>query len=98
MAVITQAEVKTLLQITDSTYDALITALIPIVEDYVKNYCNNEFTDGYPVGLKGIVAKIIYHNIFNKDGVLKFKRGQVSVEYPDNIYKQLDAYKAMKVV
>jgi hypothetical protein len=38
-------EIKLLLQITDSSQDALITALIPICEDYLIDYCNNSFLD-----------------------------------------------------
>ena len=45
MAVITQDEVKTLLQISVSTYDDLIDFLIPIIEDSIKAYCNQSFVD-----------------------------------------------------
>ena len=49
MAIITQAEVKTLLQISVTTYDTLISTLIPIVQDKINNYCGNSFvkTDIY---------------------------------------------------
>lgn len=43
MAIITLAEVKTLLQISDSSKDSLITALIPIVQSFITSYCNNYF-------------------------------------------------------
>ena len=45
MALITLTEVKLLLQITDTTKDALITALIPIIESDVREYCNQDFQD-----------------------------------------------------
>jgi hypothetical protein len=47
MAVITLAEYKTLNGITstDATRDARITALIPEVEAYIVEYCNNAFTN-----------------------------------------------------
>lgn len=45
MALITLTETKTLLQITDTSKDSLITALIPIIEDEVKAYCRQDFVD-----------------------------------------------------
>lgn len=39
----TLAEIKTLLGISDTTKDAQITALIPLVEDDLLTYCNNTF-------------------------------------------------------
>ena len=45
MAVITLTEAKTLLQITDTSKDALITMLIPIIESDIKEYCNQQFED-----------------------------------------------------
>ncbi len=43
MPIITLADVKSLLQITDTSKDALITTLIPIVQDKVVRYCHNTF-------------------------------------------------------
>lgn len=45
MPIITKAKVKTLLQITNDTYDELINELIPIVQDFIVDYCNNTFKD-----------------------------------------------------
>jgi len=45
MAIITVAEVKTLLGITASTYDTWIATLIPIVQDDLVCYLNNSFPD-----------------------------------------------------
>lgn len=45
MALITLTEAKLLLQITDTSKDALITALIPIIESDVREYCNQDFQD-----------------------------------------------------
>lgn len=41
----TLAEIKTLLGITASTYDTQIKANIPIIEQAICDYCNNDFTD-----------------------------------------------------
>jgi hypothetical protein len=45
MALITLTEAKLLLGITDTSKDALITALIPIIESDVREYCNKNFQD-----------------------------------------------------
>ena len=39
----TRTEIKTLLQITDTTKDALIDALIPICQEEIIGYCNSHF-------------------------------------------------------
>lgn len=41
----TLAEVKALLGITTSDNDSRITALIPVIEDWVKGYCQNTFVN-----------------------------------------------------
>jgi hypothetical protein len=43
--IITLAKVKTLLQITASTYDTYINALIPLVESVISQYANDDFLD-----------------------------------------------------
>jgi len=43
MAIVTTAEVKTLLQISGTSQDTLIDTLIPLVQDYVLAYCNTNF-------------------------------------------------------
>jgi hypothetical protein len=68
MAIITLTEVKTFLQITNTDSDALITALIPEVEAYVKRYTNNEMIDGegadsYPLGIKKPVSELIRYEL-----------------------------------
>jgi len=44
MAIITTDKVKTLLQISGSTYDTLIAELIPIVQNFIVEKTNNRFT------------------------------------------------------
>jgi len=39
----TSAVIKNLLNITDTSYDSRITALLPMVESDLINYCNNQF-------------------------------------------------------
>jgi hypothetical protein len=47
MALMTTAEVKSILGITASTYDTQIAFFIPLVEDDLIDYLNNTFSDGY---------------------------------------------------
>ena len=47
MALMTTAEVKSILGLTDSTYDTQIATFIPFVEDDLIDYLNNKFPDGY---------------------------------------------------
>lgn len=70
MAVITLAEYKTLAGITGSTQDALITALIPMVEDDIIALCNYDFGQGtvdedFPEGMKLYAAQMITYQISN---------------------------------
>jgi len=45
MSLMTVAEVKTFLRLTDTTYDTLITYYIPIIEEDICEYLNNWFED-----------------------------------------------------
>jgi len=80
--IITIAEVKTLLQITDSSKDAIITALIPIVEDDLLEYLNNNFDEDYPPGLKGYLAKMIGYKLDKtSDNIASETISRYSVSY-----------------
>jgi hypothetical protein len=68
MAVITLAEYKTLAGISDTTKDALITALIPIVESDIIAICNYNFGAGtsdedFPEGMKLYASQMITYQI-----------------------------------
>jgi len=43
--IITRTRLKSLLQITTTTYDTLIDILIPLVEQTICHYCSNDFLD-----------------------------------------------------
>lgn len=45
MAIATRTEIKELLQITGTSNDDLIDTLIPIISDWMFQYCNNKFFD-----------------------------------------------------
>lgn len=108
MAIVTAEEVKALLAIPsdDVTKDDLIEAMIPIVEDFVKRYCNDEFTDGegvtsFPGGLKLPAAQLIGYQLEFK-GVAQESIGDYSVSYfaniPDGVKAMLKPYKKLRFV
>jgi hypothetical protein len=47
MAILTTAECKTILQISASTWDTAIAAMIPYVQEDICDFCNTFFRDGY---------------------------------------------------
>lgn len=108
MALTTLEEVKTLLSIpaTDTKKDALITVLIPIVEDFIKMHCNDDFTDedgvtSYPAGLKLPAAQLIKYQMEYK-GVSGESVGDYSVSFlsniPDGIKSMLRPYKKVRFI
>lgn len=106
MAIITLAEVKTLLSISDDTKDDQIEMMIPIVEDFVTKYCNDDFTDEdgvtfFPAGLKLPTAQLIKFQMDYK-GVSSESIGDYSVSFfgnvPDGIKSMLRPYKKLRFV
>ena len=97
----TLEEVKTLLQITDTSQDTLITTLIPIAEDYVKQYTNNFTDEEFPPAVKLVIAHIVSFNLVAKDtSIASEKVGGISYtyreEYPPSIYKTLNQYRKLR--
>jgi len=103
-------EVKTLLGISNTSNDALIDMLIPIIYDEIITYTNNNFKDengviSYPLGLKTIVAQMINYRI-NKpkdglsaesiDGYSATFDKDIMAGYPSSIMKSLIKYRKLK--
>lgn len=97
--IITLDEVKSILQISNTNYDDLIEeTLIPSVQDYVQNYCNDDFLDGFPSGLKLAVAKLIQYQLSNVSPNISSETiGKYSVSYvvgyPKEITDMLNNYR-----
>jgi len=51
------SEVKRLLRIEGTAHDDYLAAVLPLVIEHVKAYCNQDFTDGLPGGVRLAVAK-----------------------------------------
>jgi hypothetical protein len=68
MAILSLTEAKTFLQITDTSKDAIITALIPVVQEDVVEYCNRDFlndagAEDWPGPVKFAAAQMISYNM-----------------------------------
>jgi len=88
----TRNEVKTLIRTTSTDLDSFIDAELPLVEDFVKAYCNDNFlvetsagsTSYYtdmPLGVKRYIARKIKADSCNITGVLSESLGDYSVSY-----------------
>lgn len=62
----TLGEVKALLGITDTTYDTLIAAWLPIVEDDIIEYCNNSFID-QDISFTGDITQTVTGSVYTLD-------------------------------
>lgn len=105
MPILSTSEVKTLLQISVSTYDTLIGVLLPICEEAIINYCNNHFIDTYE-GINGITPTIYtYGNTFsflNSDNSINntdkdFTSMNFNVDDNVRIYNSLHNNKVFKI-
>jgi hypothetical protein len=112
MAVITLTEAKVLLQITGTTQDALITALIPIIEDEIREYTNQNWQDApdtpsWQAWMKLPVSRMIGYNL-NKNagnglqsesiGTYSYTKAAMSGAYPTEIMKAFDKVKVTRII
>lgn len=96
MAITTVEKVKTILQISDTSKDFLISEMIPLIEDLIQNLQGYNFKtteDGstiYPIGYELIAIRMINYN-FNQSGVESERLGDYSVsfttDYPAEILR-----------
>jgi len=100
------AEAKELLNLSSSTtYDQKILIYLPIIENYIKTYCNNRFEDGFPEGLKLVFIDMIKFR-FNQESTdtsLKAEKiGNITKtfdsSYPVQIVSALDAYRNVRFI
>ena len=88
--------VKTILKISDTEYDALITILIPIIEDIVIKYCGVASIDDLSTGVTFPIAGLIKYAMENPIGAKAQTVGGDRTEYGDfpmNLLKILDNFK-----
>lgn len=100
MAITTLEKVKSILQIKGTNKDAAITELIPLVEDYIRNYCNDEFIDGFPLDYESIAIEMIANDLTKlpKQGIqseslsrysVQYIAGATSQRYPESVTRRL---------
>jgi len=98
MAITTLTEVKALNQISGSTYDSTITALIPLVSDFIVTYCRMTEADiELNPGIRLAAAQMIKYQLSKPSNVSSETIGDYSVsytmDYPEYITRLLDTYK-----
>jgi hypothetical protein len=88
----TLTEVKTLIRTTSTDLDSFILAELPLLEDFCKTYCNDNwlvetsagstsyYTD-MPLGVKRYIARKIKADSCNIIGVMSESLGDYSVNY-----------------
>lgn len=111
MPIISVGETKELLQIpkSEKSKDAAINLLIPIVEDFVKTYCQSEFKDSkggddFPIGIKLPVVQLIGYNLERRNiqGVKNESLADHSISfdtsggYPTALLQGLDLFVVKK--
>ena len=90
------ATVKVVLQFNDTTYDALLTVLIPVIEDIVAKYCGVASTSSLSIGSIFPICGLIRYAIENPVGAKNQQVGNDRTEYgdfPNALLKLLDNFK-----
>ena len=90
------ATVKAILRIDGTEYDALITILIPIIEDIVIKYCGVSSIDDLSTGVTFPIAGLIKYAMENPVGSKSQTVGSDKTEYgefPNVLLKLLDNFK-----
>lgn len=94
-------KVKILLQIDNDSLDNYIEAVIPSIEQFVRDYIHLKKDKEIPIGLELTMCKMIEHNLTDA-GIKRRKIKDVDIEfntdYPENIYKSLNKYRRLQVV
>ena len=114
MAIVTLAEVKTLLQISDTSSDTLITTLIPLVEGTIRNYTHQNWQDSpaipsWQAWMKIPASSMIGYQLnqgvasltgfkAESQGGYSYTRGDMVEGYPADILKAFDQVRVVSTV
>lgn len=102
----TVEEVKALLRIQTNEHDSYLSAMIPLVEEYVQDYCNRDFKDAqgnvaYPGGVKMAIAQMCQYHM-KASGVQSESLSRHSItyaqSYPSEITNLLNTYRRPRFV
>jgi Phage gp6-like head-tail connector protein len=89
MDFITLEEAKTLLGINDTSKDDWLNLTIPIVEDEIREYCNDDFLENFPVAYKGVLVDMVEYRMGSSKGKASESLSRHSVTYDNNYPKDL---------
>jgi Phage gp6-like head-tail connector protein len=64
--------------------ESQISELIPLVEEWMKGYCNDDFLTGYPEGYERIAINLIGYDLKRKHGVKSESLSRHSVTYDED--------------
>lgn len=101
--ILTTTECKAILQISGSTYDNFINTMIPVVEDFILNYCAiSEDSASVQPGLKLPAANLINYQLQKPSNVSSETIGNYSVSYtnsyPKDLLSSLKPYRRVKFI
>ena len=98
-------EVKAISPKLSEGHDVFLSVMVPILSEYVIDYCNNQFTKNsygevvFPGAVKLFIAKACEFNI-QSTGLKERKMGSVSysydLEFPNSLEKLLRPYRRMR--
>lgn len=94
MPITTLQKVKTILNLSGTNKDEAIDLLIPLVGDWIQQYCNNDFKNEedesvYPPGYELIAIKMIEYNLNQKTGITQESLSRHSVSFSDDYPKSI---------
>ncbi|WP_242943613.1 hypothetical protein [Clostridium tepidum] len=85
----------------EESLNSYIETMIPIIEDFVRDYINLPKDEEIPTGLEMTMCKMIEFNL-NDAGTKRRKIKDVDIEfntdYPSNIYKSLNKYIRLRML
>jgi hypothetical protein len=101
--ILTTTECKDILQISGSSYDTFINTMIPIVENFILNYCSiSEDSASVQSGLKLSAANLINYQLQKPSNISNETIGNYSVSYtnsyPKDILSALKPYCRVKFI
>lgn len=92
-------EIKSILGIKNSKHDEYLNVMIPILLEHVTAFCNNNFADNIPGGVRLFIAKACEHNMQNA-GLKGRTMGTVSysyeLEFPSSLMSYIRPYKRLR--
>lgn len=95
-------ELKIRLKITDNSQDEFLSVALEDAIDYVKTYCNNQFHDGLPGGVKKAVTLIV-KSMGENNNVASQSLGDMSKSFfqgatMDEAHQYLKPYRKVKFI